>query len=113
VKAGSWGRRTVEKILRIQETAAALRVPMLYLVDSAGARITDQIEMFPGRRGAGRIFYNQVQMSGQGPQVCLLFGPSAARGAYIPPFCDIVVMVDKNPSMYLRPPRMARVGIAA
>jgi acetyl-CoA carboxylase carboxyltransferase component len=53
VKAGSWGKRTVEKILRIQETAQKLRVPMLYLVDSAGARITDQIEMFPGRRGAG------------------------------------------------------------
>src|SRR5580693_2577209 len=59
IKAGSWGKRTVEKILRVQETAARLRVPMLYLVDSAGARITDQIEMFPGRRGAGRIFYNE------------------------------------------------------
>src|SRR5215471_720042 len=94
VKAGSWGKRTVEKILRIQETAQQLRVPMLYLVDSAGARITDQIEMFPGRRGAGRIFYNEVQMSGDVPQVCLLFGPSAAGGAYIPAFCDIVVMVE-------------------
>src|SRR5580692_198701 len=61
VKAGSWGARTVEKILRIQETATRERVPMLYLVDSAGARITDQIEMFPGRRGAGRIFFNEVQ----------------------------------------------------
>ena len=101
VKAGSWGRRTVEKILRIQETARDLRVPMLYLVDSAGARITDQIEMFPGRRGAGRIFYNQVQLSGQVPQVCLLFGPSAAGGAYIPAFCDVVVMVEGNASMYL------------
>ena len=107
VKAGSWGRRTVEKILRIQETAQDLRIPMLYLVDSAGARITDQIEMFPGRRGAGRIFYNQVQLSGQVPQVCLLFGPSAAGGAYIPAFCDVVVMVDGNASMYLGSPRMA------
>src|SRR5581483_991894 len=107
VKAGSWGRRTVEKILRIQETAARLRVPLLYLVDSAGARITDQIEMFPGRRGAGRIFYNQVQLSGQVPQVCLLFGPSAAGGAYIPAFCDVVVMVEGNASMYLGSPRMA------
>ena len=111
VKAGSWGRRTVEKILRIQETAARLRVPMLYLVDCAGARITDQIEMFPGRRGAGRIFYNQVQMSGQVPQVCLLFGPSAAGGAYIPAFCDVVVMVDGNASMYLGSPRMAEMVI--
>ncbi|MGD0523676.1 MAG: carboxyl transferase domain-containing protein, partial [Polyangiaceae bacterium] len=111
IKAGSWGRRTVEKILRIQETAERLRVPMLYLVDSAGARITDQIEMFPGRRGAGRIFYNQVQMSGQVPQVCLLFGPSAAGGAYIPAFCDVVVMVEGNASMYLGSPRMAEMVI--
>src|SRR5215831_8559098 len=111
VKAGSWGRRTVEKILRIQETARDLRVPLFYLVDSAGARITDQIEMFPGRRGAGRIFYNQVQMSGQVPQVCLLFGPSAAGGAYIPSFCDVVIMVEGNASMYLGSPRMAEMVI--
>jgi acetyl-CoA carboxylase carboxyltransferase component len=111
IKAGSWGKRTVEKILRIQETASRLRVPMLYLVDSAGARITDQIEMFPGRRGAGRIFYNQVQMSGCVPQLCLLFGPSAAGGAYIPAFCDVVVMVEGNASMYLGSPRMAEMVI--
>jgi acetyl-CoA carboxylase carboxyltransferase component len=111
VKAGSWGRLTVEKILRIQETALRLRVPMLYLVDSAGARITDQVQMFPGRRGAGRIFYNQVQMSGQVPQVCLLFGPSAAGGAYIPAFCDVVAMVEGNASMYLGSPRMAEMVI--
>ncbi|MBM7700900.1 acyl-CoA carboxylase subunit beta [Kurthia huakuii] len=107
IKAGSWGKRTVEKIIRIQETAEKLEVPLLYLVDSAGARITDQIEMFPGRRGAGRIFYNQVKLSGRIPQICLLFGPSAAGGAYIPAFCDIVVMVQGNASMYLGSPRMA------
>jgi acetyl-CoA carboxylase carboxyltransferase component len=107
VKAGSWGKRTVEKILRIQETAMRLRVPLVYLVDSAGARITDQIEMFPGRRGAGRIFSNQVHLSGVVPQICLLFGPSAAGGAYIPAFCDVVVMVEGNASMYLGSPRMA------
>src|SRR5437762_3431179 len=111
VKAGSWGRRTVEKIIRIQEQALKTRCPMLYLVDSAGARITDQIEMFPGRRGAGRIFYMQCQMSGLVPQVCLLFGPSAAGGAYIPAFCDIVIMVDGNASMYLGSPRMAEMVI--
>lgn len=107
VKAGSWGARTVEKIIRIQETAEKLKVPLLYLVDSAGARITDQLEMFPNRRGAGKIFYNQVKLSGMIPQICLLFGPSAAGGAYIPAFCDIVIMVDKNASMYLGSPRMA------
>ncbi len=111
VKAGSWGRRTVEKILRIQETAARMRCPLFYLVDSAGARITDQVEMFPGRRGAGRIFYNQVGLSGQVPQICLLFGPSAAGGAYIPAFCDVVIMVDGNASMYLGSPRMAEMVI--
>ena len=111
VKAGSWGRRTVEKILRIQETAGRIGCPLFYLVDSAGARITDQVEMFPGRRGAGRIFYNQVQLSGQIPQICLLFGPSAAGGAYIPAFCDVVVMVDGNASMYLGSPRMAEMVI--
>ncbi|MEY2932408.1 MAG: hypothetical protein RL033_3157, partial [Pseudomonadota bacterium] len=111
VKAGSWGRRTVEKILRIQEQAERLRCPLFYLVDSAGARITDQVEMFPGRRGAGRIFFNQAQMSGLLPQICLLFGPSAAGGAYIPAFCDIVFMVDGNASMYLGSPRMAEMVI--
>src|SRR5204862_5782494 len=85
--------------------------PRLYLVDSAGARITGQIEMFPGRRGAGRIFFLQCQMSGLVPQVCLLFGPSAAGGAYIPAFCDIVVMVEGHASMYLGSPRMAEVVI--
>jgi len=111
VKAGSWGAKTVEKIIRIQETAEKLQIPLLYLVDSAGARITDQVEMFPGRRGAGRIFYNQVKLSGQVPQICLLFGPSAAGGAYIPAFCDIVVMVEDNASMYLGSPRMAEMVI--
>lgn len=111
VKAGSWGARTVEKMIRIQETAEKLEIPMLYLVDSAGARITDQVEMFPGRRGAGRIFQNQIKLSGRVPQICLLFGPSAAGGAYIPAFCDIVVMVEGNASMYLGSPRMAEMVI--
>ncbi|OAS82879.1 MULTISPECIES: acyl-CoA carboxylase subunit beta [Metabacillus] len=111
IKAGSWGARTVEKIIRIQETAEKLSIPLIYLVDSAGARITDQIEMFPGRRGAGRIFYNQVKLSGKIPQVCILFGPSAAGGAYIPAFCDVVIMVNGNASMYLGSPRMAEMVI--
>ena len=111
VKAGSWGPKTVEKILRIQERALSLRVPMVYLVDSAGARITDQVQMFPGRRGAGRIFYNEVRMSGVVPQVCVLFGPSAAGGAYIPAFCDLVIMREGNASMYLGSPRMAEMVI--
>src|SRR3954465_5283817 len=81
VKAGSWGARTVEKIVRLTERALSEELPVFWLVDSAGARITDQVELFPGRRGAGRIFANQVRLSGRVPQVCCLFGPSAAGGA--------------------------------
>jgi len=109
VKAGSWGARTVEKIIRIIEKAYAAGVPMIYLVDSAGARITDQVDLFPGRRGAGKIFHTQIRASGSIPQVCALFGPSAAGGAYIPAFCDIVVMVDGNASMYLGSDRMVKM----
>lgn len=107
VKAGSWGARTVEKIIRMTEYALRHELPIFWLIDSAGARITDQVEMFPGRRGAGRIFANQVKLSGKVPQICCLFGPSAAGGAYIPSFCDVVFMVDGNASMYLGSPRMA------
>ena len=111
VKAGSWGPKTVEKIIRIQEAALEHLMPMVYLVDSAGARITDQVQMFPGRRGAGRIFHTEVKLSGVVPQVCVLFGPSAAGGAYIPAFCDVVIMRDGNASMYLGSPRMAEMVI--
>ncbi|HEY6593681.1 MAG TPA: acyl-CoA carboxylase subunit beta [Asanoa sp.] len=109
VKAGSWGARTVEKIIRIIERAYTAGLPMIYLVDSAGARITDQVELFPGRRGAGKIFWNQVRASGAIPQACALFGPSAAGGAYIPAFCDVVAMVDGNASMYLGSDRMVEM----
>ena len=111
VKAGSWGAKTVEKIIRVQEAALEHQVPMVYLVDSAGARITDQVQMFPGRRGAGRIFHTEVKLSGVVPQVCVLFGPSAAGGAYIPAFCDVVIMREGNASMYLGSPRMAEMVI--
>src|ERR687885_1210077 len=111
VKAGSWGARTVEKIVRATEAALREELPVFWLVDSAGARITDQVELFPGRRGAGRIFHNQVALSGRVPQICCLFGPSAAGGAYIPAFCDVVFMVEGNASMYLGSPRMAEMVI--
>jgi acetyl-CoA carboxylase carboxyltransferase component len=111
VKAGSWGRLTVEKMIRTLEYAYDEMLPVFYLIDSAGARITDQIDLFPGRRGAGKIFYNQVRLSGRVPQICCLFGPSAAGGAYIPSFCDVVIMVEGNASMYLGSPRMAEMVI--
>jgi acetyl-CoA carboxylase carboxyltransferase component len=112
VKAGSWGARTVEKIIRIIEKAYDAGLPMIYLVDSAGARITDQVDMFPGRRGAGRIFRTQIRASGSIPQICALFGPSAAGGAYIPAFCDFTAMVEGNASMYLGSPRMVEMVVS-
>src|SRR5687767_501322 len=111
VKAGSWGEKTVLKIVRIQEKAARLRVPMLYLVDAAGGRISEQIRIFPGRFHAGRIFYNEVQLSGVVPQVCILFGPSPAGSAYLPALTDLVIMVDGKASLYVGSPRMVEMAI--
>ena len=82
VKAGSWGARTVEKIIRVTERALAEELPIFWFIDSGGARITDQVAMFPGRRGAGRIFHNQVALSGKVPQICpQQVGPTSRRSA--------------------------------
>jgi acetyl-CoA carboxylase carboxyltransferase component len=111
VKAGSWGEKTVQKIIRIQEKAARLQIPMLYLVDAAGGRISEQIKIFPGRFHAGRIFYNEVQLSGVVPQVCILFGPSPAGSAYLPALTDLVIMVDGKASLYVGSPRMVEMAV--
>jgi acetyl-CoA carboxylase carboxyltransferase component len=111
VKAGSWGEKTVQKIIRIQEKAGRLRVPLLYMVDAAGGRISEQIKIFPGRFHAGRIFYNEVQLSGVIPQVCVLFGPSPAGSAYLPSLTDVVIMVEGKASLYVGSPRMVEMAI--
>src|SRR6266704_883562 len=111
VKAGSWGEKTIQKIVRIQEKAARLRVPLLYLVDAAGGRISEQIKIFPGRFHAGRIFYNEVQLSGVVPQVCILFGPSPAGSAYLPALTDCVIRVDGKASLFVGSPRMVEMAI--
>jgi len=107
VKAGSWGRLTCEKQIRILERADRDLLPVIYLVDSAGGRLTDQLGFFSDRRGASRIFQLQVALSGRVPQLCCLLGPSAAGGAYMPAFTDWVGMVEGNASMYLAAPRVA------
>lgn len=107
VKAGSWGQATCEKQVRILERADRDLLPVFYLVDSAGGRLTDQLGFFPGRRGASAIFNLQVRLSGRVPQICCLHGPSAAGGAYMPAFTDWVGMVAGNASMYLASPRIA------
>jgi acetyl-CoA carboxylase carboxyltransferase component len=109
VKAGSAGEKSVQKALRIQELAMQMKIPMFYLIDSAGARITDQIRLFPGRNQGGRTFYNQIKMSGVVPQIALMFGPSPAGAAYTPAFADIAIMVEGNASAYLGSPRMAEM----
>jgi acetyl-CoA carboxylase carboxyltransferase component len=111
VKAGSWGEKTIQKIIRIQEKAGRLRVPLLYMVDAAGGRISEQIKIFPGRFHAGRIFYNEVQLSGVIPQVCVLFGPSPAGSAYLPSLTDVVIMVEGKASLYVGSPRMVEMAI--
>ncbi|QRP49265.1 acyl-CoA carboxylase subunit beta [Amycolatopsis sp. FDAARGOS 1241] len=107
VKAGSWGELTCEKQVRILERADRDLMPVFYLVDSAGGRLTDQLGFFSGRRGASRIFQLQIKLSGRVPQICCLHGPSAAGGAYMPAFTDWVGMVEGNASMYLASPRVA------
>jgi acetyl-CoA carboxylase carboxyltransferase component len=107
VKAGSWGELSCEKQVRILERADRDLLPVVYLVDSAGGRLNDQMGFFPGRRGAARIFHLQVRLSGRVPQICCLLGPSAAGGAYMPAFTDWVGMVEGNASMYLASPRIA------
>lgn len=109
VKAGTWGRRTFEKITRLQELADQTGAPLVYLVDAAGARIDEQFDSYAGRRAWGNIFYNQIAYSGRVPQVCALFGPSPAGSAYVPALCDVTIMVRDHATAYLGSPRLAEM----
>jgi len=104
IKAGTWGKVTIEKIIRIQEKAIDLRIPIVYLIDSAGARLDEQFDIFIDRRHAGMIFRLQGVMSGVVPQISGVFGPSTAGSAYIPALSDCVIMVEGNCSVYLGSP---------
>ncbi|CEI82635.1 putative propionyl-CoA carboxylase beta chain 5 [Oceanobacillus oncorhynchi] len=110
VKAGTWGVKTIEKIMRMQELAEKRMIPLIYMIDSAGARLNEQFDTFIDRRHAGKIFYNTARISGNVPQISLVFGASPAGSAYLPALCDFVVMVDKNASVYLGSPRMAEMA---
>ncbi|HLR67219.1 MAG TPA: acyl-CoA carboxylase subunit beta [Virgibacillus sp.] len=110
VKAGTWGVRTIEKIMRMQELAEKRKIPLIYMIDSAGARLNEQFDTFIDRRHAGKIFYNTARISGTVPQISLVFGASPAGSAYLPALCDFVVMVDENASVYLGSPRMAEMA---
>src|SRR4029077_4746900 len=80
------------------------------LIDSAGARIDEQRASYAGRKAWGNIFYNQIQLSGVVPQVCVLLGPSPAGTAYQPALCDVCIMVQGNSSAYIGSPRMSEMA---
>jgi 3-methylcrotonyl-CoA carboxylase beta subunit len=103
VKAGSWWPETIKKILRAQEIAMRSRVPIIYLVDSAGVNLPYQGGVFPGQYGAARIFYYNSIMRRylRVPQVAAVMGPCVAGGAYLPALSDIIIMVEKTSFMGL------------
>ncbi|MGB8507242.1 MAG: acyl-CoA carboxylase subunit beta [Pyrinomonadaceae bacterium] len=103
VKAGSWWPETIKKILRAQEIAMRSRVPIIYLVDSAGVNLPYQGGVFPGQYGAARIFYYNSIMRRylRVPQISAVMGPCVAGGAYLPALSDIIVMVEKTSFMGL------------
>jgi 3-methylcrotonyl-CoA carboxylase beta subunit len=103
VKAGSWWPETIKKILRAQEIAMRSRVPIIYLVDSAGVNLPYQGGVFPGQYGASRIFYYNSIMRHylKVPQVSAVMGPCIAGGAYLPALSDIIIMVENTSFMGL------------
>lgn len=109
VKAGSMAERGVEKFLRVQERAMRAQKPILYLIDSSGARITDQAGFFANLRGIGKYFYNHSLLSGKVPQISVLYGPCVAGAAYTPVFCDISIMVRGMSSLCIASPRMVEM----
>jgi 3-methylcrotonyl-CoA carboxylase beta subunit len=103
VKAGSWWPETIKKILRAQEVAMRSRVPIIYLVDSAGVNLPYQGGVFPGQYGASRIFYYNSIMRHylKVPQISAVMGPCIAGGAYLPALSDIIIMVENTSFMGL------------
>jgi acetyl-CoA carboxylase carboxyltransferase component len=111
VKGGTYYPITVKKHLRAQEIALENRLPCIYLVDSGGAFLPLQAEVFPDRDHFGRIFYNQAQMSALGiPQVAVVMGSCTAGGAYIPAMSDEVVMVRHQGTIFLGGPPLVRAA---
>lgn len=106
VKAGSQGGKSIEKVQRIQEVSMNNGIPIIYLVDSAAARLYEQFDIFLDRRHAGRMFWNQCRASGVVPQICINLGPSPAGSAYTPAFCDFTIMVEGQSTVYLGSPRL-------
>jgi 3-methylcrotonyl-CoA carboxylase beta subunit len=111
VKGGTYYPMTVKKHLRAQEIAEANRLPCVYLVDSGGANLPHQAEVFPDRDHFGRIFYNQAQMSAEGiPQIACVMGSCTAGGAYVPAMSDETVIVRNQGTIFLAGPPLVQAA---
>ncbi len=111
VKGGTYYPMTVKKHLRAQEIAEACNLPCVYLVDSGGANLPNQDEVFPDRDHFGRIFYNQAQMSAKGiPQIAVVMGSCTAGGAYVPAMADVSIIVKEQGTIFLAGPPLVKAA---
>jgi 3-methylcrotonyl-CoA carboxylase beta subunit len=111
VKGGTYYPLTVKKHLRAQEIAQQNRLPCVYLVDSGGANLPNQDEVFPDREHFGRIFYNQANMSAQGiPQIAVVMGSCTAGGAYVPAMSDETIIVKNQGTIFLGGPPLVKAA---
>ena len=111
VKGGTYYPLTVKKHLRAQEIARENRLPCLYLIDSGGAHLPSQDEVFPDRDHFGRIFFNQAQLSAAGiPQIAVVLGSCTAGGAYVPAMCDESIIVRNQGTIFLAGPPLVRAA---
>jgi 3-methylcrotonyl-CoA carboxylase beta subunit len=111
VKGGTYYPMTVKKHLRAQEIAAENHLPCVYLVDSGGANLPNQDEVFPDRDHFGRIFYNQAQMSAAGiPQIAVVMGSCTAGGAYVPAMADVSIIVKEQGTIFLAGPPLVKAA---
>ncbi|RVX66202.1 putative methylcrotonoyl-CoA carboxylase beta chain, mitochondrial [Exophiala mesophila] len=111
VKGGTYYPMTIKKHLRAQEIAEQNKLPCIYLVDSGGANLPNQKDVFPDRDHFGRIFYNQANMSAQGiPQIAVVMGPCTAGGAYVPAMCDESIIVEKQGTIFLAGPPLVKAA---
>jgi 3-methylcrotonyl-CoA carboxylase beta subunit len=111
IKGGTYYPMTVKKHLRAQEVARENRLPCIYLVDSGGANLPHQTEVFPDREHFGRIFYNQATMSAQGiPQIAVVMGSCTAGGAYVPAMSDETIIVKKQGTIFLGGPPLVKAA---
>jgi len=111
VKGGTYYPITVKKHLRLQEIAELNRLPCVYMVDSGGAFLPKQDEVFPDRDHFGRIFYNQARMSAAGiAQIAIVMGSCTAGGAYVPAMCDETIIVEKHGTIFLAGPPLVKMA---